>query len=383
MGEQSDIQALFVHLARIALSGKNQDASTFLRRIIKRTDDAELASQLRELLRSQPTRSSALRRRAETPLPVDTDSRFHLLRVEENPEIPHQPIFSKPISRKLSRIVQERRQEQALLAQDLEPTRSALFVGPPGVGKTLAARWLAMSLGRPLLVLDLSAVMSSYLGRTGANLRHVFDYAKSHECVLLLDELDAIAKRRADQVEIGELKRLVTVLLQQLDDWPSDGLLIAATNHAELLDPALWRRFEEILEFDLPDLESARVFIRQLLKKYVPNSDQLSEIISLALMGSSFAWLDYSDRDRQRAMDAVALFREEETRDELGIGVIRDEGNTFTDQIPSLIQADKLSKSDRVKLAVRLVSLGLASQRAAYEITGVSRDTIRKNLAPN
>jgi hypothetical protein len=111
------------------------------------------------------------------------------------------------------------------------------------LGDTLAARVLARTLGRPLLILDLAAVMSSFLGRTGGNLRHVLDYAKSIECVLLLDELDAIAKRRDDAGEIGELKRLVTVLIQEIDDWPSSGLLVAATNHPELLDPAIWRRF--------------------------------------------------------------------------------------------------------------------------------------------
>src|SRR5665213_3572636 len=127
---------------------------------------------------------------------------------------------------------------------------------PPGVGKTLAARWIARELHRPLLTLDLSAVMSSFLGRTGANVRHVLDYAKGVDCVLLLDELDSIAKRRDDASDVGELKRLVTVLLQEIDDWPSTGLLIAATNHSDLLDPAVWRRFEMRVNFPMPGDES-------------------------------------------------------------------------------------------------------------------------------
>ena len=94
--------------------------------------------------------------------------------------------------------------------------------------------------------------MSSYLGRTGSNIRHVLDYAKGVDGVLLLDELDAIAKRRDDATDVGELKRLVTVLLQEIDDWPSSGLLIAATNHPGLLDPAVWRRFELRVSFPMP-----------------------------------------------------------------------------------------------------------------------------------
>ena len=129
----------------------------------------------------------------------------------------------------------------------LSPTRSAIFVGPPGVGKTLTARWLASQLGVPLYVLDLTAVMSSLLGRSGTNLRAALDFAKRSPCVLLLDEIDAIAKRRSDDTDIGELKRLVTVILQEVDEWPATGLLLAATNHAELIDPALWRRFDLVI----------------------------------------------------------------------------------------------------------------------------------------
>ncbi|TGV70329.1 AAA family ATPase, partial [Mesorhizobium sp. M00.F.Ca.ET.158.01.1.1] len=110
----------------------------------------------------------------------------------------------------LDTLVAERKDIENLHKAGWEPTRTVLFTGAPGVGKTLGARWLARELNRPLLILDLAAVMSSYLGRTGTNLRHVLDYAKTLDCVLLLDELDAIAKRRDDRGQIGALKRLVT-----------------------------------------------------------------------------------------------------------------------------------------------------------------------------
>ncbi|KOO11114.1 AAA family ATPase, partial [Vibrio xuii] len=139
-------------------------------------------------------------------------------------------------------VLLEREYNDALLSEGLQPTKSIIFQGPPGVGKTLSARWLANQLDLPLLTLDLATVMSSFLGKTGSNVRAVLEHAMSFPCVLLLDEFDAIAKRRDDDRELGELKRLVTVLLQTIDEWPATSLLIAATNHGELLDPAIWRR---------------------------------------------------------------------------------------------------------------------------------------------
>ncbi|WOI52979.1 ATP-binding protein [Parvularcula sp. LCG005] len=350
----------FVHLARIALSGRQQDVQLFLQRIAKRAADSELSSALVELLRKQPTRSSPLRRTAEAALPVDTDSRFQLLRIEEHPDLPHEPVYTEVVSKTLGRIVDERKHLSSLLEAQLEPTKTILFTGPPGVGKTLAARWMAREMGRPLLILDLSAVMSSYLGRTGANLRHVLDYAKSIDCILLLDELDAIAKRRDDSGEIGELKRLVTVLLQQLDDWPSSGVLVAATNHAELLDPAVWRRFDEIVEFDLPHREAAKVFIQSIIKNTSSKIDDWADILSIALEDCS-----YSDIERKinGVRRAAAI-----------------NGKNLDDHFPSLLRLDEKTKQDKIDVAVQLVSSGLVTQRRAHELTGVARDTIRERL---
>jgi len=361
MGEARELKDNFVHLARIALSGRPQDVQTLLHRVAKRRNtDKELAGDLIELLRKNPTRSNALRRSGATAVPTDTDSRFHLLRIEEQPELTSEPVYTQAIRSTLDRLVSERKNVEALLKAGLEPTRTVLFTGPPGVGKTLGARWIARELGLPLLTLDLSAVMSSYLGRTGGNLRHVLDYAKSTDCVLLLDELDAIAKRRDDSGEIGELKRLVTVLLQQLDDWPSSGLLIAATNHADLLDPAVWRRFEQPISFDLPGQAGINAFLEGMFEEVAPEMTQWAGILSVAMVGRS-----YSDVERELtlARRSAAL-----------------NGKGLDHYLTELVSTDDLPKQDKIDIAVRLVRNNLASQRRAHELTGVARETIRTHL---
>lgn len=147
------------------------------------------------------------------------------------------------------------------------PRRQRLLLhGPPGCGKTSVAEALAAEMGLPLMVVRLDSVVSSYLGETASNLHRIFDYARSGAWVLLFDEFDALGKARDDPSEHGEIKRVITAFLQMLDGFRGNSLLVAATNHERLLDPALWRRFDEVLDFPRPTVHQIRKLLRLRLR---------------------------------------------------------------------------------------------------------------------
>jgi hypothetical protein len=168
----------------------------------------------------------------------------------------------------VAELIEEQRRADVLRAHGMEPRHRVLLVGPPGNGKTSLAEALAYEMALPLFSVRYDAVVTSYLGETAQRLKRLFDYVRTEPCVLFFDEFDAIGKERGDIHETGEIKRLVTTLLLQLDDLPSYCVVIGATNHPELLDRAAWRRFELRLSIDRPETKTMISYFADRLKGF-------------------------------------------------------------------------------------------------------------------
>jgi SpoVK/Ycf46/Vps4 family AAA+-type ATPase len=378
MDEIEEIQNDLAHLARLASQESYEDVRLLVARLIRkyRRTRPTLAERLDQSLRSTQTRAGsgspmrqppASMRNVTAPRtpPVDADSRLSLIKIFDDRQNMESPLLPEALISQVEGIVHERLEHAKLEAHGIHATKSAILVGPPGVGKTLSARWIASRLQKPLWVLDLTAVMSSFLGKTGNNLRAAMDYAKENEAILLLDEIDAIAKRRSDESDVGELKRLVAVILQEVDQWPATGLLLAATNHPEIVDPALWRRFDAVLSFDKPDATMIDAAIRRYL-----GPDRAAFEAGIATLTAATIGQSLSEVERT----VVGLRRNVILR-----------GADPVDLISSLAvqRLQELDKSGQIAIAIELAKTGQYSHHEIHRATGIARDTIRKHAGPS
>jgi hypothetical protein len=223
-------------------------------------------------------------------VPVDRDSSLPLAYTSRPDALLSDLVLAPAPAHSLSALLNEVRHWSTLDASGLPRRNRLLLSGPPGCGKTSAVAALAGELGRPLITARVEGLISSYIGETAANLSSLFDFANSGAYVLFLDEFDSLGKRRDDPSDHGELRRVVNALLQQIERYDGPSLIVAATNHSSVLDSALWRRFDAIIELPLP--EQAEII--ELLGRLLPEMPgDLAWALSKEMEGLPHAAVEY------------------------------------------------------------------------------------------
>jgi len=198
-------------------------------------------------------------------------------------------VLTDKIRTQLNELIEEQHRAELLRAHNLSPRHRVLLAGPPGNGKTTLAEALAFGLMVPLIVVRYETLIGSYLGETSTRLKNLIDYAKTQHCVLFFDEFETLGKERGDTHETGEIKRVVSSLLLQMDALPDYVVVVAASNHPELLDRAVWRRFQIRIDLPAPSREQLANFIESIGNRCQVNFGLASETIAKKLLGSSFS----------------------------------------------------------------------------------------------
>ena len=264
-----------LNLVEAAVNGDRRRGASYAQLLadkLELTGESKAASRIRRTVVSNPlsavsaTGMFALQER----LPVDTESRLSL--ADESHVAPDETqVFLEPhVAAAVDEFVRYVAASDKLVEEGLGISPSLLMYGPPGCGKTELARFIAAKLRMPLVTARVDTLISSFLGSTSKNLRLLFDHVSGRPCVLFLDEFDALAKLRDDKQELGELKRVVVSLLQNLDSVEGQTVILAATNHEHLLDPAIWRRFAYRVHIELPTVDARLRMFEKFLGQPVP-----------------------------------------------------------------------------------------------------------------
>ena len=277
-------------IAEWGLKGDVTRVSAYVQQLaekLRAEGDQQAASYLRELLNKSVVLAETSAIQMQTSLPVDTES--HLALADEDAfgagQIPI--VLDDATNRVVDEFVHFVQKADQLEAHGVGIAPSLITYGPPGSGKTHLARYIASRLGFPLVTARADTLISSFLGSTSKNLRQLFDHVSHRHCILFLDELDAFAKLRDDAQEMGELKRVVVSLLQNIDALDRATVVLAATNHEHLLDPAIWRRFTYKIPLPLPAAAQRLQLFDLFLGKYAQGVDKkLLSVISNTLSGA-------------------------------------------------------------------------------------------------
>lgn len=252
----------------------------------------KLALELKALIDVAKARSPAKSAATATPISQPRGELASILQVSYPQARLSDMILDEQVEMRLSRIIKEQQNHAKIRAHGLTPRRKLLLVGPPGTGKTLTASVLAGELGVPLFIVRLDSLITKFMGETAAKLRQVFDAITEVRGVYFFDEFDAIGSQRGLANDVGEIRRVLNSFLQMLEQDQSQSLVIAATNHPEILDYALFRRFDDMIHYGLPEEEQIIAVLKNRLASFKPKR------LSWAKLAERASGLSYADISR-------------------------------------------------------------------------------------
>jgi len=244
----------------------------------------KLASEIKALVERLQTQSQTDKAGNSSPTPLTQTPDDLGLLLEKSNQVTHlsELILPERSRSHVSRILLEQRQRDKLRTYGLTPKRKLLFCGPPGTGKTMTASVLATELKLPLYTVILDGLITRFLGETAAKLRRIFEFIASTRAVFLFDEFDAIGSKRDTQNDIGEVRRILNSFLQFLEKDRSESIIIGATNYPSLLDKALFRRFDDLIDFELPSEDQIKLLITNRLSRFSIDRSGLKSLIEFA-----------------------------------------------------------------------------------------------------
>jgi len=243
----------------------------------------KLAEELRELIDAAKARRQTPNVEGAIPLARPKGELASLLIVSYPSRRLSDMVLAPALLEGLQQVLKEQRHLGKLRSHGLHPRRKLLLVGPSGTGKTMTAAALAGELGIPLFVVRLDALITKFMGETAAKLRQVFDALAATRGVYLFDEFDAIGSQRGLVNDVGEVRRILNSFLLMIEQDESSSVIVAATNHPDILDEALFRRFDDVVQYRMPSVEEAKALLRMRLANYLKSPKALTELADVAI----------------------------------------------------------------------------------------------------